>query len=94
MEESTIESAVDVYRQYIGQKVAVLACRYQYRGFLSKVLKDCVVLTNATSVEVSGPSMGNQPSTEDIIGSTIVISLDAIELFYQPNWVNAPLPGE
>jgi len=94
MEEPTIESAVDAYRQYIGQKVAVLACRYQYRGFLSKVLKGCVILTNACSVEVSGASMSAAPSTEDVIGSTIIISLDAIELFYQPNWVNAPLPGE
>jgi hypothetical protein len=38
--------------------------------------------------------MSAAPSTEDVIGSTIIISLDAIELFYQPNWVNAPLPGE
>ena len=94
MEESTIESAVDVFRQYTGQKIAIIACRYQYRGFLSKVLKDCILLTNAVSVEVSGSSLSDTATTEDIIGSTIIVMLDAIELFYQPNWVYAPLPGE
>jgi len=87
-------NSVEVMREFIGQKVAVLCCRYQYRGRLSQVLDDCVILANPTSVEVSGPTNADRPTTEDPIGSSITVMKDSIELFYQPNWCHAPLPGE
>jgi hypothetical protein len=80
--------------QFIGQKVAVLCARYQYRGELSKVNADCIVLANATAVEVSGPSNAETPQTEDNIGGSVIIKNDAIEILYQPNWAQAELPAQ
>lgn len=80
--------------QFIGQKVAVLAARYQYRGKLAEVGTDYLVLSNATAVETSGTSSAAQPQVEDAIGGSVTIKIDAIELLYQPNWSKAPLPGE
>lgn len=80
--------------QHEGQKVAVIAARYQYRGTLSKCLPDAIILTNACAVEVSGPSNGERPQTEDPINGTVTIKTDAIEIFYQPRFSQAPLPGE
>ena len=80
--------------KFIGQKVAVLCARYQYRGILSEVLKDCIVLANATSIEISGPSQSAAPQIEDSIGSSIFIKNDAIEILYQPKWAMAKLPSE
>jgi hypothetical protein len=91
---SNSESSKHYIQQFVGQKVAFLCCRYQYRGVLSQVLDDAVLLANATSVEVSGATASEAPQTEDAIGSTIMIKLDSIEIFYQPNWCYAPLPGE
>jgi len=76
-----------------GQQVAVLAARYQYRGVLSEVTSDRITLANACAVETSGPSSGDVPNTEDPIGGSVHISMNAIEIVYQPNWVHAPLPS-
>lgn len=84
----------NVLESYKGQKVAVLAARYQYRGIVSEVSDDHVTLANATAVEISGPSSADRPNTEDPINGSVHISLNAIEICYQPNWVHAPLPGE
>jgi hypothetical protein len=84
----------EIAKKFVGQKVAVLCARYQYRGILSEVGTDYLVLAMSTSVERSGISQAVRPEQEDVIGSSIIIKTDAIELFYQPNWVNAPLPGE
>lgn len=89
-----VKSFADGAKQFIGQKVAMICARYQYRGTLSEVLEDCIILSNPTSVEVSGPSNAARPQTEDAIPCSIMIRIDAIELFYQPTWANAPLPGE
>ena len=86
--------SVDNAPQYIGQKVAVMAARYQYRGVLSEVGEDYIVLSNACSVETSGRSSADRVEVEDAIGGSITIMNGAIELLYQPNWSKAPLPGE
>ena len=83
-----------IIESYKGQKVAILAARYQYRGVMSEVSEDSITLANATAVEISGPNSGNAPNTEDPIGGAVHISMNAIEIVYQPNWVYAPLPGE
>ena len=80
--------------ELVGQKVAVIANRYQYRGILSEVTDTRITLANSTAVESSGASSGNAPSVEDPIGGSVHIAMSAVEIVYQPNWVFAPLPGE
>lgn len=82
---------VTAAREYVGQNVAVIAARYQYRGILSKVYDDCLVIANALAVEVSGPASGERATTEDKIGGSVTIKNDAIEILYQPKWCFAPL---
>jgi hypothetical protein len=65
-----------------------------YRGILSEVGDEHLVLANACAVERSGPCNGARPVTEDPIGGSIGIKYAAVEIVFQPNWVNAPLPGE
>lgn len=79
--------------EYLGEKVAIIAARYQYRGVLSVVGERFVVLSDACAVEQSGRSRNATPQSEDRIPGDTLISLDAIEIFYQPTWVNAPLPN-
>jgi hypothetical protein len=81
----------EVLQDYIGQPLAILCARFNYRGILSKVTDDCVVLAQARAVESSGASNQERPSNEDPIGSSVVISLNAVELVYQPRWCMAPL---
>lgn len=76
----------DIIQEYVGQPIAILCARFNYRGILSKVTDDCVVLAQARAVESSGASSQERPSNEDPIGSSIVISLNAVEIFYQPQW--------
>ena len=45
----------------------------------------------ARAVESSGASSSDRPNSEDPIGSSVVISLNAVELIYQPAWVFANL---
>ena len=61
---------------------------------MSEVSENVISLANATAVEISGPSSGDTPNSEDPIGGTVHIAMDAIEIVYQPNWCFAPLPGE
>jgi hypothetical protein len=81
----------DALGMYIGQPLAVLCARFNYRGILSTVGEDFLVLAQARAVESSGASSQDRPSNEDPIGSSVVISLNAVELVYQPNWCMAPL---
>jgi hypothetical protein len=81
----------EIAKKFIGQNVAVICARYHYRGVLSEANNECLVIANAHSVEVSGPSNSNQPQAEDRIGSAVVIKNDAIEILYQPQWCFAPL---
>lgn len=90
-EKSTGNSMSSVLQDYLGQPIAVLCARFNYRGILSKVTDDCVVLAKARAVESSGASSSDRPNSEDPIGSSVIIALNAVELVYQPNWVFAPL---
>ena len=80
--------------KFLGQRVACICARYQYRGNLSGVGTDHLVISDASSVEVSGPSNSPRPQTEDYIGSDVVIKFDAIEILYQPQWVFAAMPNK
>ena len=90
-EKSNASSMSSVLQDYLGQPVAVLCARFNYRGILSKVTDDCLILAQARAVESSGASSSDRPNSEDPIGSSVIISLNAVELVYQPNWVFAPL---
>jgi hypothetical protein len=78
-------------QQFVGQPIAVLCARFNYRGILSFVGDDHLVLAQARAVESSGASSQERPSNEDVIGSSVIISLNAIELCYWPNWAYASL---
>ena len=78
-------------QQYIGHPVAVLCARFAYRGIRSLVGDDYLILAQARAVESSGASSAERPNSEDPIGSSVMVSLDALELVYQPNWVFASL---
>ncbi len=81
----------DALNMYVGQPLAVLCARFNYRGILSVVGDDFLVLAQARAVESSGASSQERPSNEDPIGSSVIISLNAVELIYQPRWCMAPL---
>lgn len=85
-EKSTGSNMATILNDYIGQPIAILCARFNYRGVLSKVTDDCVVLAQARAVESSGASNSDRPNSEDPIGSSVVISLNAVELVYQPQW--------
>lgn len=72
----------DALRVYLGQPLAVLCARFNYRGILSAIGEDFLVLAQARAVESSGASAQERPSNEDVIGSSVVISLNAVELVY------------
>ena len=90
-EKSTGSNMANVMKEYVGQPVAILCARFNYRGILSKVTDDCVILAQARAVESSGASNSERPNGEDPIGSSVIISLNAVELVYQPNWVFSSL---
>lgn len=77
--------------QFVGQPIAILCARFNYRGILSSVGEDHLVLAQARAVESSGASSQDRPSNEDPIGSSIIISLNAVELVYWPRWAYADL---
>ena len=85
-ENSTGSNMAQLLQEYLGQPIAILCARFNYRGILSKITDDCVVLAQARAVESSGASNNERPNSEDPIGSSVVISLNAVELIYQPNW--------
>ena len=84
-----IASFGESLRPLIGQPIACICARYQYRGILSNVTKngDAIIIAQAKSVEVSGPSAAEKPQTEDDIQGSVTVKTDAIEIAYQPRWV-------
>jgi len=91
IEKTKAQTMKDALQAYVGQPLAILCARFNYRGIVSKVTDDCIVLSQARAVEASGASNQDAPSSEDNIGSSVVISLNAVELIYQPNWCFASL---
>lgn len=73
-----MSSLKNVAMNFVGEKVAVLCARYQYRGILSKAEDDHLVLSNARAIESSGASKQAQPSSEDPIDGDVAISYGAV----------------
>jgi len=65
-------------RKLKGQKVAVLCDRFQYRGILTEVHEDGLVLSNPTAIEISGPTQSDRPICEDPIETEICICKSSI----------------
>lgn len=76
------------------QPVAVLCSRYHYRGILTNISEDGLVLSKARAVEISGGSQRECPEQEDKIDSNIFVNKHCIELIYQPNWCFASLDSD
>lgn len=95
--EETVSLLEDL-RSLIGEKVGLICARYHYWGIVAGIVENdnfpFVKLANAVSVEQSGPSRADHPQETDPIGSTIRISIGAIEMIHQCNWTRASLPGE
>lgn len=85
------EKMRDSLKNFVGQPIAILCARFNYRGILSHVGDDHLVLAQARAVESSGASNQERPTNEDVIGCSIFISLNAVELVYWPRWVYASL---
>lgn len=85
------DSLSEVLAQFIGQPIAMLCARFTYRGILSSVGSDHVVIAQARAVESSGASSQEQATTEDVVGGSIIITLNSVETFYWPNWVDHSL---
>lgn len=77
--------------KYKDEPIGVLCARYWYRGILSEVGEDYILLTNPRAVEVTGPASAATPSTEDPIPSDLIISTNAIEQLCWPTWVSHEL---
>jgi len=81
------------FEQFVGQPVAILCCRYAYRGTVSQAHEDFIVLANASAIENAGPARGEKPQSEDKIGGSITVFYGAIEILFQPSWCFAPMEG-
>lgn len=85
--QSRIRSKADLLReQYLGKVIAILCSRYCYRGRVAEVGSDYMILTNAWTVERTGPASSTAAVTEDSVPSDLVVNVDAIEIIFQPAW--------
>jgi len=81
-------------KAYSNQKIAVLCNRYTYRGILSEIGREYLILSDAAAVERSGASNVERPVCEDPINGSLLIMAQSVELIFQPKWCFAPLPNE
>lgn len=87
-------SLAEALEKHVGEKIVVIAARYQYWGILSEIGSEYIIIANAVSVQSGGSAQAEAPQTIDNIGTSIIISLPAVETFYWPKWVNNQLPSE
>jgi len=73
----------ELFECYKGQPACILCMRYWYRGIVSLVGEDFVILTNARAIEQTGAASGNAPGREDIIPAPIAVKFMSIELITQ-----------
>lgn len=80
------EGKIIFCKKYQDEPIAILCCRYWYRGIVSEVHEDGVILSNPRAIEITGVSTAERPSREDIIPSDIFVAFDAVELVARPTW--------
>ena len=76
-----------------GQVLMIIGARYNYRGRVSVINDDSVILVNSTAVSEMGAADNEAPTHEDNVGTQIV-SYGAIESVNQAPVALAPLPSE
>ncbi len=77
-----------------GQPVAVICNRYVYRGLVSGIGSDHLVLEKPWAISATGKCRADKAADEEPIGSSIAIRYSAIEIIFQPDWAFAPLEVE
>ena len=87
IEDTSELTLCDLIREdYLGQPLAILCARYWYRGIVSLVGKDFILLSNVFAVEVTGSARDAEPTTEDPLPGDMMIMVNAIEQACQPLW--------
>jgi len=71
---------------FIGKPVVIWCARYTYRGILSFVGDECLVLKNPWMIEIAAMAQGEKAQAEDRLTSDLVISLGAIEQVQITKW--------
>lgn len=74
------------FKGKIGEPLAILCARYWYRGIVSSVGEDYVVLHTVHAVEETGRATGERATTEDAVPSDVIISFGAMEIACLPTW--------
>lgn len=72
--------------QWKNQPIAVINCRYNYRGILTVIGEDFIVLSQAFVVNTSGAVTNEKPTDEEPIHGDKIIMLGALESAWQPIW--------
>jgi hypothetical protein len=88
------KNSQDVISEKIGQNVAIICNKWQYRGVLVADQYNRILLENSSCVGVSGATNRESPISEKKLKFPIYIEKRVIEIFYQPNWRNADFPSE
>lgn len=88
--------------KFRGKKITVLCAYFWYRGILSEVTPDCVVLSSPNIILSTGTCSGEKPIDEISIQAQIpeqwtgklVIPITAIEMLARPKFCFAPLEAK
>jgi len=89
-----MRNLADKFAEFLNEPVAVLCCRYWYRGIVTEVGSDHVTLSNPRAVEITGSASQSAPQQEDPIPSDLTFALGAVEQFCQPTWCYHGYKGE
>ncbi len=76
----------DYIQRFLNEPISVLCMRYWYRGILSEVGTDYIVLSDPWAVEQAGPAASNSAIQEDKLPTDLMIKTMAIEMVTRPNW--------
>ena len=65
--------------KYVGQPMLLVGVRFKYRGVVTEVFDDSVILSNAYVVFQTGALNNEKADTEESCISTVAVALGAIE---------------
>lgn len=72
--------------KFLNQPIAIFCVRYKYRGIISEVGEDFIILSNPFAVISGDSSTSDTIQREDAVPSDLMVSLDAVESACQPVW--------
>jgi len=77
-------------KEYISSKlnepVGIVCMRYTYRGIVTEVGDDCVILKNAYCIDQNALATDEKPRREELYPADIVIPTETIAHLSQPTW--------